>query len=64
MRIDKVFQFPEVMDETATALKFTVNQIVLLQRLKQTGLDKGQILKGLEEIEKIEETAIGSANAK
>ena len=64
MRIDKFFQCPDSMDGSAAALKFTVNQILLLQRLKQTGLDKGQILKGLEEIEKIEETGFGSGNVR
>jgi len=64
MRTDKVFQCLATMDGTAATLKFTVNQIVLLQRLKQTGLDKGQILKGLEEIEKIEENGFGNGSAR
>ena len=40
--------------------KFTVNQIVLLQKLKQTGLTKLQILKGLEEMEKLEDIGLCS----
>lgn len=35
--------------------KFTVQQIMLLQKLKQSGLTKIQIIKGLEEIEKMDE---------
>ena len=40
--------------------KFTVNQIMLLQKLKQTGLSKAQILKGLEEMEKLEDVGLCS----
>ena len=41
--------------EDSESPKFTVNQILLLQKLKQTGLTKTQILKGLEEMEKLED---------
>ena len=63
MCTEKIIHCSAIMDGTGT-LKFTVNQIVLLQRLKQTGLDKGQILKGLEEIEKLEDTGFGGASVR
>ena len=47
------------MEDNASP-KFTVNQIMLLQKLKQTGLTKLQILKGLEEMEKLEDIGLGS----
>lgn len=46
--------------EDVESPKFTVNQIVLLQKLKQTGLTKLQILKGLEEMEKLEDIGLCS----
>lgn len=57
MRADRIFQFN--MDGLNSP-KFTVNQIMLLQKLKQTGLNRDQILKGLEEIEKLDEFGVKS----
>ena len=49
----------ESMDDVESP-KFTVNQILLLQKLKQTGLTKCQIIKGLEEMEKLDEVGLGN----
>lgn len=58
MRADPFVQ-RAIMDDPSSP-KFTVNQIMLLQRLKQTGLSKNQILKGLEEMEKLEDSGLCS----
>ena len=58
MRADRFAQ-RAIMDDSSPP-KFTVNQIMLLQRLKQTGLSKSQILKGLEEMEKLEDIGLCS----
>nr|CAB3253321.1 homeobox-containing protein 1 [Phallusia mammillata] len=47
------------MDDQETP-KFTVSQIMLLQKLKQSGLTKDQIIRGLEEIEKLDDAGLGS----
>ncbi|XP_076804588.1 homeobox-containing protein 1-like isoform X2 [Clavelina lepadiformis] len=49
------------MDDEAP--KFTVSQIVLLQKLRQSGLTKNQILKGLDEMEKLDDMCLGSPGA-
>jgi len=44
--------------------RFTVGQIVLLQKLKQSGLTKDEIIRGLEEMEKLDEVGLGSPSAR
>ena len=41
------------MDDTDNPPKFTVQQIILLQKLVQSGLTKDQIIAGVEEMEKL-----------
>ncbi|XP_039271955.2 homeobox-containing protein 1-like [Styela clava] len=48
---------PTAMDESDTP-RFTVQQIMLLQKLKQSGLTRDQILKGLEEIDKMDDIPV------
>lgn len=52
------------MMEDQETPKFTVSQIMLLQKLKQSGLNKDQIMKGLEEMEKLDEVGLGSPGAR
>ena len=59
MRFEDLVVRAKIMEESG-CIKFTVNQIIILQKLKQSGLNKDQIMKGLEEIEKLEDMATGT----
>nr|XP_002121071.1 homeobox-containing protein 1 isoform X2 [Ciona intestinalis] len=62
MRDTRLSPHPEEMGEPDPP-KFTVNQILLLQKLKQSGLTKSQIIKGLDEMERFDDVGLGSPGA-